>query len=206
MTGNNATVSNDVISVSSPTANDAWCVSARHVTVTIDHVTCNGLIKDIYGDGTLTVTASNISGMSTGVQMDRGLIADNYIHDLTAPPGAHVNGTTSNGGTSSLVIRHNTVLNSHDQTDAVSLFEDFGAQANKTITDNLLAGGGYTIYGGANAGGQPTSNIKITNNRISRIYFPNGGAFGPLAAFDASGPGNVFSGNVWDNTGLPVSG
>jgi hypothetical protein len=26
-----------------------------------------------------------------------------------------------------------------------------------------------------------------------------------VAAFDPSGPGNVWSGNVWDSTGQPVS-
>ena len=72
------------------------------------------------------------------------------------------------------------------------------------IDRNLLAGGGYTIYGGANPGGAPTSRISITGNRISRMYFPKGGYYGPLAAWDGSGSGNVWQGNVWDDTGLPI--
>ena len=76
-----------------------------------------------------------------------------------------------------MVVRHNTILVDTDQTDAVSFFQDFGTQANKTIDNNLLAGGGYTIYGGGGNKGA-TSNIKITNNRISSIYFAKGGYWG----------------------------
>jgi len=119
--------------------------------------------------------------------------------------GDHLNGTTSNGSTTMMTIRHNTILNKFDQTDAISLFQDFGGEANRLITDNLVAGGGYTIYGGDNERFGKTSNIKITNNRFSKIYYPNGGSYGPIAAFDASGSGNVMSGNYWDNNLAPVS-
>ena len=50
-------------------------------------------IKDIYGDSTsLTVRRSDISGTSTGIQIESGLIEDNYIHDLGSRPA-----TTSTG-------------------------------------------------------------------------------------------------------------
>ena len=51
----------------------------------------------------------------------------------------------------------------------------------------------------------PTSNIKITNNRISSIYYAKGGYWGWLAHFTPSDPGNLASGNVWDATGSPIS-
>lgn len=163
-------------------------------------------VKDIYGDAqNLQVLRNDISGSSTGVQMDQGLIQDNYIHALTMKSGDHINGTTSNGGSKQLTIQHNTVFNSYGQTDAISLFEDFGVQANRLINNNLVAGGGYTIYGGQNAGGPNTSNIKITNNRFSKAYFPNSGSYGPIAAFDLSDQGNVWSGNVWDDSGATLN-
>ena len=161
-------------------------------------------VKDIYGDATGTrVIGNDISHTSTGVQTGEGLIEGNYIHDLAMVTGDHVNGTTSNGSSEPLTIRGNTVLNKFGQTDAISLFQDFGVEANRLVTGNLMAGGGYTIYGGMGSKGK-SYNIKITNNRFSNIYFPNGGSYGPHAAYDSSGRGNEFSGNTWDHNGQPV--
>jgi hypothetical protein len=163
-------------------------------------------IKDIYADSSnLQVLRNDIWHTSTGVQIDQGLIEDNYIHDMGYVSGDHLNGTTSNGGTKQLTIRGNTVLNQHNQTDAISLFQDFGRQANRTIEGNLLAGGGYTLYGGANPGAADTSNIKVTNNRFARTFYGKSGYYGPVTAFDKSDSGNVWSGNIWDDNGASVN-
>jgi hypothetical protein len=76
--------------------------------------------------------------------------------------------------------------------------------SDRIITGNLFAGGGYPIYGGA-AFGNTTSNIKITNNHFSKIFFPKGGQWGIDAYFNATDPGNVWSGNIWDDTGATAS-
>ena len=164
-------------------------------------------IKDIYGDSSGTrVLRNDIWHVSTGIQIYGGLIQDNYIHDLGYKSGDHLNGTTDNGGSNEqLILRHNTVFNQHHQTDAISLFQDFGRQTNRIIDNNLVAGGGYTIYGGANPGAPIPTGIKITNNRFSRIFFPNGGSYGPVTAFNSNGAGSEFSGNVWDDTGEPLN-
>jgi hypothetical protein len=213
--GSNATVSNSRITLG---GQNAIGISLRHTkNVTVKNNTISGVnagsgrmmtgVKDVYGDtANTTIEDNNIAMTETGVQISEGLIQDNYIHDMGFISGDHTNGMTSNGGGSTpMTIRHNTVLVSLGQTDAVSLFEDFGFQANRVITDNLLAGGAYSIYGGQNKGGAATYNIQITNNRISTIYFPKGGFWGPLAAWNASGAGNVYSGNIWDNTGQKIS-
>jgi hypothetical protein len=212
VTASNVTIRNvRVIS-----SGDGFGISLRHTTnVTVQDSEIfspdagfNRLIvgiKDIYGDSHGTrILRNDIYHVATGVQMDQGLIQDNYIHDMGYRSGDHTNGTTSNGGTTPLTIQHNTVFNSKDQTDAISLFEDFGIQANRVIDNNLVAGGGYSIYGGANPGGAKTSNIKITNNRFARIFYPNGGYWGHATAFDPSGSGNVWSGNVWDDSGAAL--
>jgi hypothetical protein len=156
-------------------------------------------VKDIFGDSTGTrVIGDNIWHTGTGVQLESGLVEGNYIHAAGYRPGDHVNGITSNGGKpGTLVIKHNTILIDRDQTDAIGLFEDFGRQANRYIVDNLLAGGGYTIYGGQNKGGLPTYNIHIRGNSISRIFYPEGGYYGQIAAFSPGGRGNTWSGNAW---------
>jgi hypothetical protein len=198
------------------TGSSSFGISLRHTSnVTIENSTISGAnsssgrlmvgVKDIYGDDTGTsVLANNIYYASTGVQLSAGLIQDNYIHNMGYITGDHLNGTTSGGGTSQLTIQHNTIFNNFGQTDAISLFQDFGQQGNRLITDNLLAGGGYTIYAGGKVGAPPPFNVVITNNRISPMYFPKGGYFGPVAYF-LSGYGNVWSGNIWDNTALSVS-
>jgi hypothetical protein len=156
-------------------------------------------VKDIYGDSTGTrVIGDDIWHTGTGVQMESGLVADSYIHSPGYEPGDHVNGITSNGGMpGTLVIKHNTILIDHDQTDAIGLFEDFGIQANRYILGNLLGGGGYTIYAGQNRGGPRTYNIHIAGNRISRIFYPHGGYYGQIAAFNVGGRDNTWSGNAW---------
>jgi len=197
---------------------NAFGISVRHAAnVTISNSTITGLntgqgrvmtgVKDVYADSTgLTVLRDNISMAETGVQLEAGLVQDSYIHNTGYITGDHVNGVTSNGGGAGLLtVQHNTILINRGQTDAVGLFEDFGVQQNRVITGNLVAGGAYSIYGGQNSGGAPTSNITVTGNRFSSIYYPHGGAYGPAAYFSSTGQGNTWSGNTWDNSGNAVT-
>jgi hypothetical protein len=150
------------------------------------------------------VQGNNIWHTATGVQIYAGLVQDNYIHDVGFKDGDHTNGMTVNGSTTPLTVRHNTVLVSTVQTDAISLFEDVGVEANKIIDNNLVAGGGYSIYGGQNVGGPQAFNIQIINNRFSRVYYAKGGYYGYATAYNSKASGNVWSGNVWDDTGHAV--
>lgn len=176
--------------------------------VTIEDCTITGLnaaggrvmagIKDINGDSSgITILRDNISRAETGVQIEVGLVQDSYIHNTGYIDGDHVNGITSNGGnTGLLTIQHNTILVDREQTDAIGLFEDFGVQANRVITGNLLGGGGYAIYAGQNPDGPPTSNIVITDNVISTKYYANGGYYGYVTRFNPGGSGNTWFGNT----------
>ncbi len=204
--GSNITVKNSRILVGGET----WGIGLQHATNAVISNNEIGIlggsprlmvgVKDIYGDSTGTqVLRNNVANTSTGIQVYEGLIADNYIHDMGYASGDHINGTTSNGGTKMMTVRHNTVLNQYSQTDAISLFQDFGIEANRLITENLVAGGGYTIYGGDNQRYGKTYNIKITNNRFSNVFFANGGSYGPITAFDPTGTDNAASGNYWDH-------
>jgi len=214
VTASNVTIKNSRITV----PGESWGIATRHTTnVTIQNNEISGPaktgssrlmvgIKDIYGDSSgLKVVGNDIWHTSTGVQIESGLIADNYIHDLGFTSGDHVNGTTSNGGSVLLTIRHNTIFNEYQQTDAISLFQDFGAQANRRIENNLIAGGGYTLYAGANPGKTATAtNIAVIGNRFARTYFAGSGYYGPATAYTSTG-GNTWTGNIWDDTGKAVS-
>lgn len=168
-------------------------------------------IKDYESGNTysanVNLTANNIYYTSTGIQVDHGMVQNNYVHDMGFQNGDHLNGFTSNGGDDNvlLTIQHNTMLNQNSQTDAISLFEDFGVQQNRVINDNLVAGGGYTIYGGQNSGGPKTNHIKITNNHFSKMFFKTYGYYGYLAAYNPGGTGDVWSGNIDDTSGAAIS-
>lgn len=214
VTASNVTIKNSRITV----PGESWGIATRHTTnVTIQNNEISGPaktgssrlmvgIKDIYGDSSgLKVVGNDIWHTSTGVQIESGLIQDNYIHDLGFTSGDHVNGTTSNGGSVLLTVRHNTIFNEYQQTDAISLFQDFGPQANRRIESNLIAGGGYTLYAGANPGKTSTAtNIAVVGNRFARTYFATSGYYGPATAYTSTG-GNTWTGNVWDDTGKTVS-
>ena len=174
-------------------------ISLRHTSnVTIENSNINGLntganrlmvgIKDIYGDDTGTIVQNNnIPRPRPPSRSTPAPSRTTTSHQPGMVTGDHINGITTNGDTSRLLIQNNTILNKFIQTDAIGLFQDFCIVSNVTINDNFLAGGGYTIYGGNGSNGQ-TSNIVVTNNTISTMYFPNGGHCGPVAYFDDRGP------------------
>jgi hypothetical protein len=215
ISANNVTLNDDNIVTGGP---NSIGVSLRNTSgVTIENTTISGMdtgsnrvmtgIKDIFSNSTgLVVNHDNISQFETGVQVESGLIENNYIHNPGFVAGDHTNGVMSNGGTTQLTITHNTIFNNLSQTDDVGLFEDFSAQANRTVSNNLLAGGGYSIYGGdTKASNGPTSNIVITGNVFATNYYSTGGADGPVAYYNSSGQGNTWTNNTWDTTGDPVS-
>ena len=215
---------NLVISASNVTVQDVrvvtggyFGISLTHTTgVTIEDSTISGqnattgrvgsAIDDVYGDSTgIVIKNNNIFQFKTGVQISTGLIAGNYIHDPGYIHGDHTNGIFVDGTTEPLTIYGNTVFNNLGQTDDISLDASSSGQdvANKFVVDNLLAGGAYCIYGGA-ARNDRTSNIVIEDNEFGRLYYPDGGQYGPAAYVDLQQAGNVWSGNVWSGTGDPA--
>jgi hypothetical protein len=213
----NITASNVTISADRIVHSGFFGISLRHTAgVTIQYSTIRGLntttgrlgsaICDLYGDSTgIVIEGNNISKAKTAVQIPSGLVLGNYIHRFGYVRGDHTNGILDVGSVQPLTVYHNTILNSHGQTDAVSLdATDPGRPvANKTVEGNLLGGGSFTIYGGT-ARDNATSDIVIENNRFSQAFYPKGGQYGPIAYYSAQSAGNAWIGNVWDATGQPV--
>jgi len=199
--------------------NTTFGISLAHTAnVTIENSTISGqnsttgrlgsAIDDVYGDSTgMVIKNNNISNFKTAIQISTGLAQGNYIHDPGYVAGDHTNGFYVNGGTQPLTISGNTIFDSLGQTDAINL--DAGTPgpaapvANKTIKNNILAGGSYTIYGGA-ASGSPTTNIIITGNRFGQLYYAKSGQYGPVYYYNSAGMGNTWSGNSWDTTGQTI--
>jgi hypothetical protein len=167
----------------------------------------NGVQQMQYGikslGGFITVRRNDVHTISDGIDTPQGLIEDNYVHDPVFFDGDHNDMIVSEGGMpagGSLTIRHNTVINTLDQTGAIALFADWGPQHDVTVENNLVAGGGYTVYAGATG----SSNLRFLNNVFSKRVFPNGGFWGPVAHWNAGGTGNVWQGNTWED-GTPVN-
>lgn len=187
--------------------NDKWGIIVRGgASATIDHVEVSGKDKTtgsveyaVLSQTNLptTVSNSNLHHCADCIQGENMTITGNYIHDMALIPGvSHVDGIQCNAYCG-LTIRGNTILNEYGQTSAVALFADFGTPKDSTITGNLLAGGGWTIY----AGNAASTGISVTNNVLSRRYWPNVGQWGWLTR---GGGSPVVSGNTYED-GSPAT-
>jgi hypothetical protein len=107
----------------------------------------------------------------------------------------HRDGFQSDGG-DGLTFRHNTIRNNCEETSAILMSTNTSPIANVSITNNLLAGGGYTLY--CNADGGDVPNETVTGNRFSKVFHPQVGFWGPITGCSRA---NVYSGNVYDETG-----
>lgn len=99
----------------------------------------------------------------------------------------HFDGFQADGATRA-VLRHNTVRNPCSQTSDIALFD---AVRDVTVADNLLAGGGFSLY----CGSPDARNVVVTGNRFARTWHAQSGRFGRMAHCDA---GVRLSGNAWD--------
>lgn len=131
-----------------------------------------------------------------------GTLRDSYVDVSAVVPGAHYEPIYYGGGAGPLTVDHNTLLNPQPQTAIVFAGTDYGPQQGLTITNNLMAGGGWMVYGGS--ANRATRDITVTGNRFSRRYFPKGGHFGVAAYMVWSR--TRWEGNTWDDTHQPVHG
>jgi len=155
--------------------------------------------------GKMNVLRSDIHGFRHGI--DDGLIQDNFVHgERTGFPADHSGAFYASHPTTAqnLVVKHNTLFCELDQTSAIMLGGYHEGAHNALIEDNLLAGGDYALYGGTSPENSSTSNIRIIGNVFSKRFFPKSGVFGPVTNFDSNGPGNRWSGNVWEGTNQAV--
>jgi len=128
------------------------------------------------------------------------VIEDSYLHDpinydpVTDP---HTDTVQIPSNATNITIRSNTIYGNYINK------EDFGNSAitvgggtsNILITQNLLAGGGYTVY--CNQPG-PGQNFRITDNHFSRIFVSTVGGFGP---WEECKDESQVTGNVYHETG-----
>lgn len=143
-----------------------------------------------------TLQRADIHGVGDGVRANGNVvIEDSWIHDLASQAGSHNDGIQTTAG-SNIVIRGNRIENQLTQTSAIMIGADTGNVSGVTVENNLLAGGGYTVYGGARPpSGRTIKAIVIRDNVFTERFFSNAGAYGPLVA--TADPQITVSGNRW---------
>jgi hypothetical protein len=197
------------------------CLSIRadRVTVKRSRIRCAGdyvvrtaddvtgvVLQDVEIDGTgsaatiaigvtgYTLRRADVHGVGDGPRMgDNTVVEDSWIHGLVEGGGSHNDGIQSTGG-HHLVIRGNRIENPKRQTSCILIGADLGDISDVLVTGNLLNGGNYTVYAGADPG-HTASNIRVTGNRFGRDA-----VYGPASVK----PGIVWEDNVWHDNGKPV--
>jgi hypothetical protein len=168
----------------------------------------NGSGDSAINGGGFTCLRCDLHGTVDGVKAQSNVvIQDSWIHDLVIGNDSHNDGIQSLG-TTSLKIIHNQILMADGATSAVILSTGSAdSMRNVQISNNLLGGGAYTVYGGYEAGRDTLSKvsaISVSNNKFSTKVFSRSGAYGPLTSVDSP---VVVSGNTWaDGTkvGQPI--
>jgi hypothetical protein len=116
------------------------------------------------------------------------------------PDPPHWDGFQSDGG-GDITLRHNTIRNPCSQTSSILLSSNTSHISRVTVDNNLMTGGGYSLYCAGMNVASSVDHIRATNNRFARTWHPRSGHWGPTAYCQFA---DVFTGNVWDDTGGPL--
>jgi hypothetical protein len=129
------------------------------------------------------------------------------VHDLTffASDPNHRDGTHNDSvqtfeGNKHIVLLHNTMSPGRGGNAAYQVTQDAGKVATDLrIENNWLDGGGCTLNFAHKGGPTPMTGIFVVGNRFGR-----GSAFQCPILLSTQTVLSENSGNVWDDTGLPI--
>jgi hypothetical protein len=206
----NVTIENS--DIADANSSNAAVIIASGVTGTLlEHDSIHGTDN---ASGSLQSAVSDMSGSVNSVTEDHvysynidrilqgpGTVTNSFNLGNANISGEHYESVYEGNG--SVTLDHNTLLNPHDQTAVIFLSNDFGALGTVQITNNLMAGGDYVLYGDAtNVNNYGITSETVTGNRFSRLYYQNGALYGAATYMPKS---YTWSGNIWDDTGAPVT-
>ncbi len=166
------------------------------------------LIDGIWGEN-LTILRVNVHGSVDGMKLsNNSTVRDSYIHDMqwyavdpNTTDGTHNDCVQILDGTNIQVVHNNLNPNGSYANSSVQITQDFGTTGTVLLDSNWADWGGYSfnISQKRNSDLSGTLNtVSVTNNR-----FGHHGEYGAVKI----GTGvtlAAFSGNVWDDTGLPI--
>ena len=163
----------------------------------------------VYSPCPYTLRNSRIFDVGSAVRITNGaVIENNYIHANLVNPGSdsHRSAIGLNGGRDHRIVGNTIDCEGRGCSGALVMYGDFNQVQNVLIQSNLFnTTGSYCTYGGSLASKKyPTSsNVRYIDNHFGRKYSDTCGKYGPVTG-TSSGNGNVWSGNVWDDTGKPL--
>ncbi len=200
----NTIVEDDEVTASAGSGNRGIYIAPGVTGTVIDHVTCHGAGKGtqycIFNkDSSTKIEYSYLYNCGECLN-GPGAITNSFFDVTAVISGEHYEDIYYGGGEGPLIVNHDTMLNPQGQTATVFASTDFGDQTTLTITNNLLAGGGYTLYGGTSCTtggcGSVVGPVTVTDNRFSNKYYPDSGYYGVASYFDNAV--TTWSGNFWD--------
>lgn len=149
-----------------------------------------------------------IENIGRGALIEGNIVITNmYIYAQYDAPEAHRTALSSHGGDNFQVSNSSFICVNTNCSSSVNMYSDYAPITNYTLQNNVLSGGSICLRAGSShTYGADTHDIRILNNRFSTVYAPECGTLQAFAFFDADNPGNVRSGNVWHESGLPVTG
>jgi hypothetical protein len=168
--------------------------SGGGLQITDVEVDCMGTPTTGIASYGFTATRVNVHGCVNGFAIDSGdVVQDSYVHDLYTANAStdHSDGLQIPGG--STTVRHNTIINSSPGGTSAIIMAQTGV-SNLTIDNNLLSGGGFTLYCPRQSG----TNVQVTNNRFGTFGY--GASIGCSVGADLA----VWANNVYDSNGKPV--
>lgn len=215
----NVTIKNSWITNSAGGANGSGVININPgYSATIDRNLLDGQNAThtcIWHEGkSMVATANECIGANDGIFSwatkegvdgtgDNFRIENNWLHAFTtSAANGHVDGYQTEGAKNG-VIRHNTIDVTQSQTSAISIWNGRKNADNIVVDNNLLAGGGFTVYAedyspseASPAGGYSVTNISFTNNRFSSAHYSCIGFWGVWFPRGAPTDGWKRSGNV----------
>ena len=171
-----------------------------------------------YNNSGAQVIGSYIHGSPDNWEGRVDLVKDSYMIVDAKYSGAHSENIYICGATA--IVDHSTLYNESDETSLIFGDGICGKGNTVSVTNSMLAGGGYMLQPNAKGVSAP---VTITGNRVGRCltaahqeswggyecaegadsygYWPRGGHYGISADL---GNNATWSGNVWDDNGQAV--
>ncbi len=137
-------------------------------------------------------------------------VTNSYIYAQYTTASSHRSAISTHGGNNYTVSGNTFICAGSQCSSSANLYHDYWAVSNYTFQNNVVAGGSICVRADISdpnlaAFGHLINNIKILNNRFSTVYAPQCGSLQALIFYGAS-PGSTRSGNVWHETGTPITG